>query len=110
MADTVTDDAHVIGIRGFMTDLTASIHEDSHRRANEAVARSAQHRAVIEQAKGILMAVQMLTPDHAFHALSRHSQRTNRKLTDIAQNLVAATNHPTTLADMARTICAENLI
>ena len=45
-------------------------------------------RAVIEQAKGMLMAAQGCGPDEAFDLLVRASQRSNRKLRDVAQELV----------------------
>jgi len=98
----------VVGIRGFLTDITASVHEDSHRRANEAVARSAETRAVIEQAKGILMALQTLTADQAFLALSNHSQHSHHKVKDLAQQLVAATGDHVALAALAAVICTEH--
>jgi len=47
-------------------------------------------RAVIEQAKGILMAQVHCTADQAFELLTRRSQHTNRKLRDIAQAIVDA--------------------
>lgn len=47
-----------------------------------------EHRAVIEQAKGIVMAQQRCTADEAFARLSRISQDTNRKLRDVAAALV----------------------
>lgn len=45
-------------------------------------------RAVIQQAKGILMARQGGTADEAFDILRRASQARNRKLRDIAEDLV----------------------
>ena len=45
-------------------------------------------RAVIEQAKGILMERRKFTEDQAFTALSRASQDTNIKLRDVADQLV----------------------
>ena len=45
-------------------------------------------RAVIEQAKGILIERHKLTEDQAFTALSRASQHTNIKLRDVADELV----------------------
>jgi GAF domain-containing protein len=45
-------------------------------------------RAVIEQAKGILIAQQGVTPDAAFALLAHASQAGNRKLRDIAQAIV----------------------
>jgi len=41
-------------------------------------------RAVIEQAKGILMPRNSTEPDHAFEMLRDHSQHTGRKLSDVA--------------------------
>jgi transcriptional regulator with GAF, ATPase, and Fis domain len=45
-------------------------------------------RAVIEQAKGVLMARERCNPDDAFDMLRRASQRSNTKLRDIAQQIV----------------------
>ena len=62
---------------------TATLAEDM-RRAMET-------RAVIEQAKGILVAQQHCTPEQAFELLTRLSQTTHRKLRDCAANLVTST-------------------
>ena len=45
-------------------------------------------RSVIEQAKGIVMAQRRCTAEQAFAFLAAQSQRANRKLRDIAQDLV----------------------
>ena len=45
-------------------------------------------RAVIEQAKGIIMAEQRCSPDDAFAFLTRISQNSNRKVRDVANALV----------------------
>ena len=42
-------------------------------------------RAIIEQAKGILMARNRINPDQAFDLLKAHSQQTGRKLFDVAE-------------------------
>jgi AmiR/NasT family two-component response regulator len=47
-------------------------------------------RAVIEQAKGILMALHGLDADAAFDMLTQQSQRSHRKLRDVAQAIVQA--------------------
>jgi GAF domain-containing protein len=47
-----------------------------------------ESRAVIDQAKGILMERHKLTADQAFQLLARVSMTTNRKLRDIADDLV----------------------
>lgn len=45
-------------------------------------------RAVIEQAKGILMAIHAIDADQAFALLRDHSQHTGRKLVDVATGVV----------------------
>ena len=45
-------------------------------------------RAIIEQAKGILMATQGISADRAFELLREHSQRTGRKLAEVADSVV----------------------
>jgi GAF domain-containing protein len=47
-----------------------------------------EHRDVIGQAKGILMATEGIGPDQAFDLLRRASQRSNRKLYDLALEMV----------------------
>jgi GAF domain-containing protein len=47
-------------------------------------------RGVIDQAKGILIAQQGFTADAAFEVLKRASQRANRKVHEIAQEMVDA--------------------
>jgi GAF domain-containing protein len=50
-----------------------------------------QSRAVIEQAKGVLMAQQGIGAEQAFEVLREASQRYNRKLRDIAHGIVEST-------------------
>ncbi len=53
------------------------------------------NRAVIEQAKGIIMGERRCSPDEAFALLSKVSQDSNRKVRDVAAALVAqATGRP----------------
>ncbi|MGY1846024.1 MULTISPECIES: ANTAR domain-containing protein [unclassified Blastococcus] len=47
-----------------------------------------ESRAAIEQAKGILMERHKLTPDQAFRLLADASMHTNRKVRDLAEQLV----------------------
>jgi GAF domain-containing protein len=47
------------------------------------------NRAVIEQAKGILMGERRISSDEAFLILRKYSQDSNRKLRDVAATLVA---------------------
>ena len=51
-------------------------------------------RAVIEQAKGMLMAARRCDEDEAFDVLVRASQRENVKLRDIAARIVARAQQP----------------
>ncbi|MCW2537287.1 MAG: hypothetical protein JWQ26_2986 [Modestobacter sp.] len=51
-------------------------------------------RAVIDQAKGILMERYKLTPDEAFQILSQASMAANRKVRDIAEELVRTGDLP----------------
>jgi AmiR/NasT family two-component response regulator len=53
-----------------------------------------ESRAVIDQAKGILMERHKLTADQAFQTLAQASMRANRKLRDIADHLVATGELP----------------
>jgi GAF domain-containing protein len=48
-------------------------------------------RAVIEQAKGIVMATRRCSADQAFNVLREASSRSNRKLRDVAQSIVDET-------------------
>jgi response regulator NasT len=47
-----------------------------------------KRRAVIEQAKGILMARHAIDADHAFAMMRDHSQRSGEKVTDVAASIV----------------------
>jgi AmiR/NasT family two-component response regulator len=47
-----------------------------------------ERRAMIEQAKGILMTRNGISSERAFILLRRHSQRTNRKIVDVSQAVV----------------------
>ncbi|MCU1596004.1 MAG: hypothetical protein JWO12_3396, partial [Frankiales bacterium] len=65
----------------------ASLYETTVALAKQ-MAEAMASRAVIEQAKGILVAQQKISPAQAFQVLSRASQSANRKLRDIAQAMV----------------------
>jgi GAF domain-containing protein len=57
----------------------------------EDLTQAMKSRATIEQAKGILMSQSGFTHDEAFEALKQASQRENRKLRDIAADIVERT-------------------
>jgi GAF domain-containing protein len=54
----------------------------------ENLQRAMDFRSVIEQAKGILMERHKVTADEAFHLLAEASMHVNRKLRDVAEQLV----------------------
>ncbi|WP_104167645.1 ANTAR domain-containing protein [Arthrobacter sp. SX1312] len=94
-ADLIVEDTEPVGVWALVMDLTRSIHIDRHQLANEALAASALRRAVIEQAKGILMGRAGLTATEAFSQLSSHSQRVNRKVVVISQEILDRALTPT---------------
>jgi GAF domain-containing protein len=61
-----------------------------HRDLAEQLAEAMRSRATIEQAKGIIMSQRSLTPDEAWDALVRMSQRAHLKLRDVATEIVDA--------------------
>ncbi len=73
---------------GHVVDLTTLRLGATRAAANHAVNEAAKHRAVIEQAKGILMLTYRINADTAFELLRHHSQNTNTKVHDLAAHLV----------------------
>lgn len=63
------------------------------RTLSENLDQAMRTRSTIEQAKGIIMAQGGRTPDEAFQLLVRASQRENRKLRDLANEIVDRTVH-----------------
>src|SRR5258708_5919191 len=78
----------VIGTHGFYVDVTPS-EEACDEEISAAVAQIAEHRAAIEQTKGMLMLIYRIPADTAFELLKRRSQATNVKLRALAQQLSA---------------------
>ncbi|HJR25908.1 MAG TPA: GAF and ANTAR domain-containing protein [Acidimicrobiales bacterium] len=58
------------------------------RELSSGLSEAMEHRSVIEQAKGMLMAAQGIDEDAAFQLLISASQRENVKLRDVAQRIV----------------------
>ncbi len=71
--------------RGFYLDLSDLSHD---RTVDAAIADFAAHRSEIEQAKGILMAIYKISPEHAFDILVWRSQETNTKLLKLVRRLI----------------------
>lgn len=73
----------------------AVLNADAHDRLGEQARNlrlAMDSRAVIEQAKGVLMAQRRVDPDEAFEILREASQRYNRKLREIARGIVDTTH------------------
>lgn len=64
---------------------------DRQRRENANLQNALRTRAVIEQAKGIIVAQTGTDPATAFQRLVTYSQRTNRKLVQVAAEIIAGT-------------------
>jgi GAF domain-containing protein len=82
MAGLFADQAAVVLANA---DAYWSAHELSER-----LSAAMESRGVIEQAKGMFMSAQGCSEDEAFQLLVRASQRENRKLRDIATEIVEA--------------------
>jgi GAF domain-containing protein len=65
----------------------AQAYWDAHQLSSR-LGKAMKSRAMIEQAKGVLMGAQGCGPDEAFDLLTRASQRENVKLRDIARRIV----------------------
>ena len=62
----------------------------------EQMRQAMSSRAVIEQAKGFLAAQRRITPDAAFELLAQASQHSNRKLREIATDVITSASRPPT--------------
>lgn len=83
------DECRLVGVRGFYIDVTRAVTRDVQSSLSDAVADIERHRAVINQAKGIIMMTYGVDAERAFELLIWRSQATNVKLRRIADRLVA---------------------
>ena len=86
--DADVEVAAQFGVQAAVVLANAQAYWDAHQ-LSQNLSTAMQSRAVIEQAKGILMGKQRCTADEAFQILVRASQRENRKLRHIAEELVS---------------------
>jgi len=99
VADTLVDDSgQVVGTHGFYVDLT-QLRQGQEDKITAAVADISENRAVIEQAKGMVMFVYGIDANAAFHLLRWQSQQHNVKLRVVAEQIAedftrAAQQHP----------------
>jgi hypothetical protein len=89
VADRVSDaTGAVVGTAGYYLDLTATFVENRQVALDEALPDLFEARSIIEQAKGILMAIYRVSPEQAFGVLRWRSQETNTKLRSLANQLI----------------------
>jgi hypothetical protein len=89
VGDQLTDDCNaVIGTHGYYVDISPTADRAQDDLITAKVAEITEHRAVIEQAKGMLMLVYGLDPAAAFDLLKWRSQESNVKLRLLAERVV----------------------
>ena len=89
VGDPVTDaDGQVVATRGFYIDITEGFNADLQETISDKVQAIVSHREIIDQAKGMLMAIYQLSADAAFEVLKWRSQEHNIKLSTVAAKLV----------------------
>ncbi|MFI9631761.1 PAS and ANTAR domain-containing protein [Nocardia sp. NPDC051929] len=89
VADRMLDDQEsVVGTAGYLIDVSGTLEENRQEILDDTLPELVQSRAVIEQAKGVLMVVYGINAEQAFRVLQWRSQETNIKLRTLAQQLV----------------------
>jgi ANTAR domain/PAS fold len=78
-------DGTVIGSQGFYVDLSEHGIDDT---VEAVIADFTTHRAEIEQAKGVLMAIYDISAEHAFEILVWRSQESNTKLRKLVRQII----------------------
>ncbi|MEU4388617.1 PAS and ANTAR domain-containing protein [Promicromonospora sp. NPDC023805] len=79
---------------GYFIDVTKAQREAAAREASASIQASSERRAVIEQAKGVLMVVHGIEEDEAIERLREASNESNLPLRDIAYSLVQLFSGP----------------
>jgi len=78
----------VVEVIGMVIDTSAAHEEALRREVTRQVAVGLQDRAVVDQAKGIIMASHSLDPDGALDLLVVHASESSRRLPDVARELI----------------------
>ena len=90
VADRMFDDRNaVVGATGYFVDVSDALEENRQQILDATLPELVESRAVIEQAKGVLMFVYGINAEQAFGVLQWRSQETNTKLRTLAQLLVS---------------------
>lgn len=79
----------VTATRGFYIDITKMLDDERRDVIDDELQQIVDRRAVIDQAKGMLMAIYDLNAEAAFNVLRWRSQETNIKLVAIAREVIA---------------------
>lgn len=88
------DGSHVVEVSGHFADVTATVRRLAAIEATRQIGEADRHRAIIEQAKGVVAARTGITPEAAFELLRKASMQTNAKLRDVAGWVIAAAVRP----------------
>jgi hypothetical protein len=89
VADRLLDDRGlVVGTAGYFIDVSGTLEENRQEILDGTLPELVESRAVIEQAKGVLMVVYGINAEQAFRVLQWRSQETNIKLRTLAGQLV----------------------
>ena len=83
-------DGDVVRVEGYFVDLTQVRRDETEADVQTALARAAEHREAIDEAKGMVMIATGCSSADAFACLRRYSQAANMKVHDIAHQLVEA--------------------
>lgn len=81
-------DGRVVQVEGYFVDMTQVRRAETEAQVQTALVRIAQHREVIDEAKGMVMIATGCDSEAAFKYLSRCSQDANIKVHEIAHRLV----------------------
>ncbi|MBF6328701.1 PAS and ANTAR domain-containing protein [Nocardia transvalensis] len=89
VADRILDDTgKPVGTCGYYIDLNTAMDEAKRLTLDETLPDLVEARAVIEQAKGVLMRVYRINAEQAFKILVWRSQETNTRLRALAAQLI----------------------
>ena len=87
---------------GFFIDLTEVRRPETQNDVQQALLNIAEHRAVIDQAKGMVMLATGCGDEEAFKVLRQHSHNAGIKLTDLAHRLVKSASSDLPVSPDAR--------
>ncbi|CAJ1587016.1 PAS and ANTAR domain-containing protein [[Mycobacterium] wendilense] len=99
----VDADGAVIGADGFYVDVSGAASDQLEDALDSAVADFSTNRAVIEQAKGMLMLIYDIPADRAFDILRWRSQHTNVKLRSLCEQLIDTLADESVVGEAGRT-------